>query len=594
MALETHGTLDGTDLGVVTSPLVLDNLTVGSHTLVLYTFDTTTLVASDPVVFTWTVDQPPPPAGGNGVYTKTVILPNANGPDQILVRATDLQSVPQTTVVVRNVSVAGATGPAVAITAPSNGQNIFDPNLIVQANVTDNTGVITTVQCTIDGSSFTDMTQTAPDFYEATITLPQANVGDIFQISVVATDDDTNQSVDSVVIVIQVTTQPPTQPSGGIIGPSTIQALRKPAKFELMIFDHAGNLVGIPQTMPSWGRYLNAAGYMNAAIELHDSMAKKDKINPDVHDWGIFRDGIKIEGGIITDAAVDTDERMLNITGATWLGYLTNRFMDFDPSKIMNAVFCTPGSLNVSKTNVVSLTYTNVDLFDIVRSLLDYILGVTNSIPITYDSHDSGIIIPVANFDASDESDTLSRLTDLSTQAPGFDFELSPDCHLTMYTPQKGVNIADFSLDLERNVFAINGYENSGIKATRVFATGEGTGSGSAIALAQNTTLETSRRRKDMSQDIGTVFRRSQLNSSAKLLLSLASQEQIGFQVKILTEGLDVWSICGPGDSIRVQADLEYDILSGYYRILSMEGEPTNQGDEYVTFTFGPSPELTG
>lgn len=590
MSVQTFAVLDGTSLGVVTSPLHLTGLNSGGHTLQLYNYDTETLQASAFSVFTWTIDAAPAPGDGSGVYTKTVILPNANGPNQILVRATDLQSTPQTSVVVRNVTVTGAVGPSVAVAAPSNGQFLYSPTITVIANVDDETASIVSVQATLDGTTYQDMVQIGANQYSASMQLASAEPGDQFQVSVIATDSDGNQAVDTSVVTVQIEVVPGGGQGNNIIGQSTISADRVPVKFELRIFDHDGDLVGIPECMPQWGRYLDAAGYMNASIDLHDPMAIKDRLNPDVHDWGVYRNGVKIEGGIITDAAVDTDSRSLQITGATWLAYLQDRFMDFDTAKTLNAISAGPNSLNISQPNVVSLTYINVDLFDIVRSLLDYILGVTDSIPITYDTHDSGIIVPFVNFDASDGSDTLSRLTDLSTAAPGFDFEMSPDCHLSLYTPQKGTQIADFMLDLERNVFAVNGYENTGIKANRVFVQGEGTGSSSANAFLENTVLQPSRRKKDMSADAGTVYSRAQLNSFGRLILSLATQEQIGFQVRILAQGLDVWSICGPGDSIRVQANLEYDVLSGYYRILSMEGAPTDQGDEYVTFTFGPSP----
>src|SRR5436190_14136028 len=136
---------------------------------------------------------------------------------------------------------------------------------------------------------------------------------------------------------------------------STITAPGPPVVWELRIFDHAGNLVGIPLCIPKIGRYLDATGYMNADIALVDPMATKTKINPGVHDWGVYRNGVKLEGGRITSVTVDTDNRLMNVTGETWLGYLQYRIMDFDPSKTLRVASFAGANPSIAQTNVVSV-----------------------------------------------------------------------------------------------------------------------------------------------------------------------------------------------------------------------------------------------
>ena len=365
-----------------------------------------------------------------------------------------------------------------------------------------------------------------------------------------------------------------------------------PVVWELRIFDHGGNLVGIPQCMPRIGRFLDAAGYMNADIALVDPMARIEKIQPDLHDWGVYRNGVKLEGGMITSVAVDTDNRLMQVTGATWLAYLQTRVMEFDPTSPMNVMSLSGANPVISATNVMSVTFSNCDLFDIVRAVMKYVLDdPATSIPVTYDSVDSGVVLPVINLDATDNADILSRITDFSQQTPGFDFEFDPDCGWHMYAPEKGGHVDAYTLDLERNIVSVNSYQNSGIRGNRIFATGTGTGSSAAQVLRQNTGSQRSRRKKDIVQDAGNIMTRAVLVNFANTVLSLSIQDQISFSVRTkIPSNVNVWGMMEPGDSIRVEADLEYDKLTGYHKILSMESDPTDQGDDFVTFTFGPSP----
>jgi hypothetical protein len=585
MATIFEAILDGTNLGPVVSPLDLTGLAPGVHTLQVYEFDTVSGLQSATSSYTWTIDPITGGGPGSGTYSKNVVLPNGAGANKILVRATDTQVPPLTTTVTRNVTVSlvGTQPPSISILQPTDGSTVFSVNQFVQAQVTPGTNPIATVQTTLDGSTFTNLVlNSSTGFYEATILIPADSSS---QITAVVTDNTGLQGFDAAIVVESSQAPVVTQlRAAQIIAPTKTVI----AKWELRIFDHDGNLVGKTDANPSFGRFLNAVGYMNCDLNLHDNLSKKIRVSPDLHDWGVYRNGVKIEGGRITTAGLTTDTRVLSLTGDTWLGYLAQRTMPFDPSKPLNFVTKLNSSA-VTQTNVVSLTYSNVDLFDVVRSLINYVFSDGNAIPLTFDFNDSGIV-QTLNFDASDGSDLLSRITDLANQAQGFDFEISPDCNLTMYAPQKGT-YSLYRLNLQRNVHAIPAYTNAGIKANRLTVNGSGQGGSSsrATVVVEDTVSQQTRRIIDAAVDVGTVSSRSVLSRMAQSDLVLATQEQVTFQVVVLTQGRNLWELVSPGDYVWVDADLEYDEVGAYYRCLSMEGEITEQGDEYVTFSFGPS-----
>lgn len=584
MAVVTQAILDGTSLGPVVSPLDLTGLAAGTHTLQLFEYDTVSGLQSNPVTYTWTIDAKPPGGPGSGTYSRNVVLPNSNGANKILVRATDSQVPPLTTTVTRNVTVAvvGSQPPSIALQQPTDGATVFSTTVFVSAQVTQGTNPIASVQATLDGSTFTDLLfNSGTGFYENTVLV----VADqSTQITVVVTDNTGLQGFDAALIT-ESSAGPPVQ----VFTPAVILAPSKTviAQWELRIFDHDGNMVGKTEANPSFGRYLNAVGYMNCDLNLHDPLSRKIRINPDVHDWGVYRNGIQIEGGPVTSVGLTTDSRVITVTGETWLGYFAKRVMPFDPSQPLNFV-TKNNSTTVQQDNVASLTYSNIDLFDIVRGLIDYVIGGTNTIPLTYDTTDSGIIQTI-NFDASDGSDLLSRITDLANQSQGFDFEITPDCEFIMYSPHKGT-YALYELDLQRNIQSIQSYTNAGIAGNRLTETGTGQGGSSrAIVVAEDLPSQNERRILDVAQDAGTVASRSVLSMMAQADLQLALQEQVSFQVVSLTQGRNLWELITPGDYVWVNADLEYDIISGYNRCVSMEGQINEQGDELVTFSFAPS-----
>ena len=141
--------------------------------------------------------------------------------------------------------------------------------------------------------------------------------------------------------------------------------------YSIIHMDHMGNAVGevTPSNLQAT-LILNGAGSVSYSIPLSSPMSSRDLADPDLFDWMLVRNGTPLMAGPLESASPDTDDKIfLPMTGLTWEGYLAERIMPFDPS-----------ASNVSAQFKV---YTTMDVLDIMRALLDYVLGTVNSIPLS-------------------------------------------------------------------------------------------------------------------------------------------------------------------------------------------------------------------
>jgi hypothetical protein len=563
----------------ITSPYSISGLSTAPHLLQLIAIDVNG-IASPATEFSWTVAASPT-GPGSGTYSRQIVLPNGVAGSDVLetiyVRATDLQNPPQTTVQVRNIvlhlPLSGGNPPSVGITYPDDGSTLYalDTTTIVDV-VPDPTGSIVSVVLTSDTGTTVDITANVSGpvggvyTYTGDIDVLQ---DDATGIACTVTDSNGNVGSDSVT-VNETSVQPPLETA---VSPLPMTFLAAIAEYKIVHYDYNGNAVGqIKGNELGVSMILDDIPSATYSISLESQMSKKAYCDPDRHDWKLFRNNKLITGGYIASAEVNTDNRVLAVTAQGYLGYLAKRVMPFDPSGNLTAQY---------------KVYNNVDLFEAVRRILDYVVGTSNSIPLTFSPGNSGVV-DTYNFDPSNRDDMLTILQNLAQSHPGFDYEIDGNCTLHMYAPQKGVQ-SQLTLGLHTNVVSVD-LTNIGIRGNRVLSSGAGTGNSTAIRFKEDVTSQNAGRIVDDVMDFGTVASLTQLNSLANAELALAIQPQLSFTITGKPDlGENWWELAGVGDWIYVDVDLEYEVVQDWYRCTQIDMAQTAQGDELFTYTFAPN-----
>ena len=196
-----------------------------------------------------------------------------------------------------------------------------------------------------------------------------------------------------------------------------------------------------------------------------------------------------------------------------------------------------PSASNVSAQFKV---YTDQDVLDIMRSLLDYVLSGPNSIPISYDNTDSGVKI-TAEFDPSQRSFLLEILQDYASQQPGFDFQIDVNCQLHFWAPSKGIH-SDLTLALDVNVESVK-YTDNRVKGTRLNLSASNSGGGTAYRVKEDLVAQSQFRIRDDVVDVGTVQKLGQVNALANDEAALMVQKQRDVAIKARPQGADYWSM---------------------------------------------------
>ncbi|HEX6825253.1 MAG TPA: hypothetical protein VF077_02970 [Nitrospiraceae bacterium] len=356
--------------------------------------------------------------------------------------------------------------------------------------------------------------------------------------------------------------------------PPPIPTPENDIEFTIVHMDHAGNAVGeVTPNDVSGTIVLNDSGSVSYSIPLTSQMAIRAFSDPDLFDWMLVRNGVPLLAGPLESVSPDTDNKsFLPVTGKTWEGYLAERIMPWNP--------------HASNVDSQFKLYTDRDLLDIVRLLSDYVLGGPNSIPITYDPTDSGIIT-TQEFDPSSRDDLLSIIQGLAALQPGFDFDIDVDCQMNFYTPHKGV-ISDLVLELDANAIQIS-YTDNRIRGNRISLQGSSSTGATDIRVRDDLLSQAACRIRDVVDDIGTVASIPELNRHANDEIVLAVQKQRDIVVRVDPQGSNYWEIAGVGDWIRVIGETPYEKLDDHFRCTQIDFEFTTESKEFLTYTFSPS-----
>lgn len=374
-------------------------------------------------------------------------------------------------------------------------------------------------------------------------------------------------STDQVTISYVGAVTPPTP--GPVFVPAPTETF---VEFAIAHVDHDGNRIGEIVPMNLQGSIvLNDAGSISYTLPLSSQMANKEFCDPDIFDWLLLRNNIPHLSGPLESITPDTTDKInLPITGRTWEGYLEDRYMPWNPAGNPTSQY---------------KVYVDEDLFNIIRSLFDYVLGGGNSIPITYDTTLSGLTRTLT-FDPSSQDNLLGILQGLAASHPGFDFQIDVNCQLKMWTPKKGT-ISDLVLELDANATQIS-YTDNRIMGNRGRISGTSSTGANAIRIRNDVGSQNEARIREFLVDEGEIRGFGQLNNLADTEIALAVQKQRDIVVVVDPKGDDYWERASVGDYIKVVGDTGYEMLNDYFRCTQFDFAFENER-EMLTYTFSPN-----
>lgn len=339
--------------------------------------------------------------------------------------------------------------------------------------------------------------------------------------------------------------------------------------------NHAGVALGevFPESL-EFAIYLSDFGYCTYNMDLSNPMAVREMTEAYVTDYILLVDGVEIQGGEHTDIQIDdVTLDQLQVSGKEWKNYINTRIWDYDPSN--------PGG------NIY--TAFQRDDFDIVRDLLTQMMLDPNSLIITYGdaSMESGTL---NNYQiAPQDSETLySKINTLATQDPGFDWEITWNKILNLYSPQKGVINNNVTFELGKNL-QVFGYGETGATATKLLGLGAGT-SGQVATLLENVPASQKFRRRDNVIQLGSVNSQTLNDSLTAAELARESLPIPTFSATYIPEdNFDFWNEVAIGDIVQVTGQLGYDLVDQQFRLISILSQPTDEGDQQIQLTFDDS-----
>jgi len=179
-----------------------------------------------------------------------------------------------------------------------------------------------------------------------------------------------------------------------------------------------------------------------------------------------------------------------------------------------------------------------------------------------------------------DTEDIASKLKALAGGSPGFDFFISYDKVITLYSPHK-VTTSNLIFELGRNLADVT-WTNNGPNATHTLGlvTGLSTNLGVMIESSQQSLY----RRLDNSVSFDGIF-------DAPSLLTQTTGQQLRDEKPMIELPLtivpdtDFWTYTRPGVVAQVIIPDPYQDINDYYRIVGLECTPSDEGDAIVTVT---------
>lgn len=335
-------------------------------------------------------------------------------------------------------------------------------------------------------------------------------------------------------------------------------------------YNHDGNkLAEVAPEQLSWGRYLNRPGYINYDVDYQVFAARPQNVGAYRTDFALMRNDLPIIAGLHTAVSADMDELVIHVAGYGWLHYLEMRVWPFAMGKDQSAS---------------GMSWFATDVGDIVTDMVNTVSTTGESVEFVMQSAQLGITTNY-RIEPADSENIFEKITSLSQQKPGFDFQCTNDKQFIMYVPEKGDYVRDYSLELGRNVKSVH-YGDNGPVGNAVL----GVGAGSATKVGygtQDLDAQAIYRRLDQIEDFGDDPNTSNITRMTRQQLDRSKNPNLDIWVSVYPEEFDkAYTSADVGDYMHVIADMEYVQLDDYFRITGIEGYLNAQGDEQLVFTF--------
>lgn len=355
------------------------------------------------------------------------------------------------------------------------------------------------------------------------------------------------------------------------------------------------------------------------------------------HDWHLLRNGVQIPemAGMITSLNIPEGQEYMEITGKSWLHYLDRRHYPYNP---------TPGSL----TNPIPVQYFNGEFTFMLKQVLIAILAKDYSLDIDLSDLGSGSLVYNSDHSWSgswsrdtfkdnweiDFGDSESILSKIATWAEGdfpnksFDFGIDEDKKFWLSFPQVGDpndSIWRFTVGIDNTptsssslIHAGTTWTDSGPQGTHIVGTGTTVTKGND-AVDVNGDASSPRgfamgsidgqklfRRLDFTQDFGNAYSAKRIRSLTLAALKAGVRPQREVPMQVAPDDVEAakgiqnfWDLFKPGQYYTANIPLGGGhVITGTKKIISMECQVTNEGEEMVTihdvpwnFFFGFDPE---
>lgn len=315
---------------------------------------------------------------------------------------------------------------------------------------------------------------------------------------------------------------------------------------------------------------LSAVGDVSYELAIDDPLATWQKTYPKRTDYLLMYGNHELQGGIHTGVNInDVERETLQISGNDYLHYLEGRWYPFDPENLAAGGFIWP---------------INSDLFVIVEDMLDATLALSHSLPLTYNNRLSGQTINDFKIELGDTEAIKSKIETLSKKLPGFDYEITPQRELKMYSGGKGT-IRNFTFEQGRNIFLLD-YSNRGPEGTHTLGVAQG--EGNKIARSRDHSGMPTYRRWDVHEEISLATTDTQAIQDATDAESERNiAPKLEFSAKYVDDAdVDIFAEVSTGDRCMVHADLDWDEVHDYMRIVNIQGVTDDEGNFELQFTF--------
>lgn len=313
-------------------------------------------------------------------------------------------------------------------------------------------------------------------------------------------------------------------------------------------------------------------------------------------DFELWRGDTKIMTGMVTAFNISSNQESVQISGKSYLHYLSKRFWDFDASDIHAFQFklgLTPATAN-DPPQGFSYFQRDVEVMQIVKDLLDMVLLDDNSLDFTYVLPAIDHTIHLFSVGWPDTEDILSKITTLSQEEPGeFDFWMDVNKVFRIAAPRQydldvynDESLAEhvFDSSFPETGFHEISFSNTGPQFTWLLGQGAST-SPTVASTRQYLPGSEQFRRLDGYVSYPDVLGQTRVDNLTrrKLLFGLNPIHEV--TLTVMPERVNnFWTRFSPGKAIWVKADLEGWKLDAAMEIVSMDCSPDLDGNEPVTF----------